>query len=165
MVTTKKNQVSAKEIAKYFIWKAKREEKAITNKKLQKLLYYAQAWHLVFEDKPLFKEEIEAWIHGPVVNDVYQTFKGFGRKPIIWKKLDDKEVEKTPGQDLLDSVWSAYGKFDAEYLEILTHSELPWQEARESLDEGEPSDAVISHESMKNFYGALYAKFSEEKNG
>lgn len=163
MATTKKSQVSAKEIAKYFIWKAKKEKKSITNKKLQKLLYYAQAWHLVFEDEPLFKEEIEAWIHGPVVNDVYQTFKGFGHNPIVWK-LKDKEVEKTPGQDLLNDVWSAYGKFDAEYLEVLTHNELPWQEARENLDEGEPSSAVISHESMKNYYGALYEKFSE-KNG
>ena len=44
--------------------------------KLQKLVYYSQAWHLVWEDKPLFPERIEAWFAGPVVPELYYAHKG-----------------------------------------------------------------------------------------
>lgn len=65
MDTTK--TYTAKQIAKYFIWRASRDGKKVSNKKLQKLLYYAQAWYLVYNKKPLFNDDIEAWIHGPAV--------------------------------------------------------------------------------------------------
>lgn len=39
----------------------------MTSMKLQKLVYYCQAWHLAWSDEPLFRESIEAWANGPVV--------------------------------------------------------------------------------------------------
>ena len=44
--------------------------------KLEKLVYYSQAWHLVWEDKPLFRERIEAWANGPVVPELYKHHRG-----------------------------------------------------------------------------------------
>ena len=44
--------------------------------KLQKLIYYSQAWSLVWDDEPLFPERIEAWINGPVVPELYERHKG-----------------------------------------------------------------------------------------
>ena len=51
----------------------------ITHLKLQKLLYYAQGISLAIHDKPLFRENIVAWPHGPVVKEVYDIFCKYGR--------------------------------------------------------------------------------------
>lgn len=142
---------SAQDIANFFIWKAEKEGQKLTNKKLQKLLYYAQAWHVVFNNgNPLFNEDIEAWIHGPVVRVVYDFFKKFGFNPIVLKDASNPVDEDS--SSFLDQVWKIYGGFDAEYLEMLTHREKPWQEARQNLDSDERSSTVISLDAMKSFY-------------
>jgi uncharacterized phage-associated protein len=145
-------------IADYFIWKSQQEGIPVTNKKLQKLLYYAQAWSLVLQNKPLFKQEIEAWVHGPAIRDVYFTFKEFGFSPI--KKEVDLANLKLSGEDtkLLDEIWRVYGKFDATYLETLSHSEKPWQEARAGLDGDTPSENIIAPATMRDFYSGLLKK-------
>ena len=141
-------------IAKYFIWKANKEGVKLTNKKLQKLIYYAQAWNMVFKNKPLFDDKIEAWIHGPAVFSIYQEYKKYGFSTIN-EKVKDIEVVDIPSKDVLDKVWNTYKGYDAKYLEILTHSETPWQKARAHLDVNESSKAIISLEDMKKYYSAL----------
>ncbi len=74
-------KLSGQNIAEYFLWKASNESRPVTNKKLQKLLYYAQAWSLVLRDKKLFDDKIEAWIHGPAIRKVYLGYKEFGFNP------------------------------------------------------------------------------------
>lgn len=144
---------TALSIAEYFIDKANQEKQLITNKKLQKLVYYAQAWSLVLKGQKLFDESIEAWVHGPAIKSVYSRYKSFGFSP-IHKEIDEvsliglsKETKR-----LLDNIWSIYGKFDGDYLELLTHSERPWQEAREGLQGSENSENEISMKTMKSFY-------------
>lgn len=39
--------------------------------KLQKLVYYSQAWHLTWAEEPIFDARIEAWANGPVVPLLY----------------------------------------------------------------------------------------------
>ncbi len=146
--------VNAEKVAKYFLWKASQENKKISNKKLQKLLYYAQAWYLAIKDKPLYKEPIEAWVHGPTVRSIYDEFKSFGFDPIDIL-VTEKEVKELKDDDLLNDVWKIYGKFDANYLEMLTHSEEPWQIARENLEYNESSNNIITLDSMKEFYRKL----------
>ncbi len=151
-MSTSTKKISALVVASYFIDKANREKKKITNKKLQKLLYYAQVWSLVINNDKLFSEKIEAWVHGPAIPVVYRKFKGFDFNPI---DLDTSNVsfefsKKQLG--LLDNIWSIYGKYDASYLEALSHSELPWQEARKETSASEPSNNVISLVIAKRFY-------------
>jgi uncharacterized phage-associated protein len=152
---TRTKNLSAKQVAEYFIWKSQTDKKPVTNKKLQKLLYYAQAWSLVLRNKELFGENIEAWVHGPAIRDVYIEFKRFGFEPIA-KKVEQENLNKIPSdvQDFLNQVWSVYGKYDAAYLEHLTHSEEPWQKAREGVEPHVGSENVISLESMKEFYSS-----------
>jgi uncharacterized phage-associated protein len=123
----------------------------ITNLKLQKLLYYAQAWNLAFTGKPLFLESIEAWVHGPVVPLVFRRFRDYRWKPIDCRvePSDDEPVRKH-----IASVLDAYGKFDATQLERLTHSEKPWRDARGNLDPDMSSCAVISHGAMREYYSS-----------
>ena len=147
---------SAGQVAEYFIDKAHKEGRVITNKKLQKVIYYAQAWSLALRDKPIFKDQIEAWIHGPVVNSVYQKYKkyGFGT---IEEKVDVEGLFTENEKKFLDNVWRVYGKKDAEYLELLTHNEEPWQLAREGVEQEKKSKNVISHKLMKIYYRKLLA--------
>lgn len=144
---------TASEVAKYFIVSSQRKNKPISNLKLQKLLYYAQAWHLVLQDRPLFSDDIEAWVHGPVVPAVFREYKPFGWRPIqidstIAQKFDETTI------DHLKEVVRVYGKFDAIDLERLTHQETPWKDARGNLAPDEPSNRVITREAMKKYYGA-----------
>ncbi len=152
------NKISALNIAEYFIDKSKKQTRVITNKKLQKLVYYAQAWSLVLRDKPLFEEKVEAWVHGPAVKSIYLKYKNFGFSNIT-KEIDTALINKlsTEEKSFLDNVWSVYGGFDADYLEMLTHSEQPWQIAREGLQSTENSENEISLQSMKEFYSEKLA--------
>lgn len=142
---------AASDVAKYLISSFQEKSKEISNLKLQKLLYYGQAWHLALYGTPLFDEKIEAWVHGPVVPAVFREYKGFRWNPIL-----EKTQARTPS-DLkfhLNEVIRVYGKFDAVALERMTHREDPWREARGTLAPDEPSNRVITQESMKNYYSA-----------
>lgn len=140
--------------ADYFIKKQDASSKCLTNKKLQKLLYYAQAWSLVLKDKTIFSEDIEAWVHGPAIPIVYEAFKEFGRNCIQGLSIDANEFSELTDGDkaVLDMVWDLYGKYDGDYLEVLSHSEEPWQKARGSCQADEISRAIITPESMRSFY-------------
>src|SRR5436305_14795852 len=60
------------DVAKYILTKTG----TMTAMKLQKLVYYSQAWSLVWDEAPLFPERIEAWANGPVVRALYDAHKG-----------------------------------------------------------------------------------------
>ncbi len=146
-------EYGACEIAETIIGRSrKRGISDLTNLKLQKLLYYSQAWHLALADTTLFPEEIEAWIHGPVVPRVFGVFKAYR-----WNVID-AEVHSVADESVIghvDSVLDSYGKYGATELERLTHSEFPWIEARAGIPPDEPSRNVISRDRMKEYYRTL----------
>lgn len=147
----------AEQIADYILWFCNENEIPVSNKKLQKLLYYSQAWNLVFQKRPLFKEKLEAWVHGPTVARVYGKFKEFGFEKINIKV--DGSIQKTLSKsdlDVLNEVLAVYGKFDADYLEALTHSEQPWLEARAGLEAWDSSNNAINLETMERYYRQKY---------
>lgn len=136
-------------IADYFIRLANETGSFLSNLKLQKLVYYAQAWHLALYDTPLFSEDFQAWIHGPVIPDLYQKYKHFGWQPILADSHPElpKETEV-----FLDEVAQEYFAVDGYELEQMTHTELPWKKAREKLAPDEPSQAIIEKDWMKEYY-------------
>jgi len=116
---------------------------SMTHKKLQKLCYYAQAWHLALLDKPLFNEKIEAWIHGPVIPDLYQKYKKYGYESIKKQSINLKEIDKEL-YSFIKNIYDYYGEFDGDQLENITHQEDPWMETRFGLDSDERSHREIS---------------------
>jgi uncharacterized phage-associated protein len=120
---------SAQTIAKWFIAWAEVEGEELSNLKLQKLLYYAQGHYLGTNHRPLFPDEIQAWSHGPVVPDVYHSYKTSGSAsielpdddPFTWDEVDSETSE------FLSTVWNTYGGFSAGRLRNMTHEEQPWQ--------------------------------------
>ena len=123
-----------------------------SNLKLQKLLYYVQGWNLGLHGKPLFHAEIQAWAHGPVVPDVFHALRHCGWKPV---PVPPETIEiESKVEAHIRNVLQAYGKFSADQLERLSHTEKPWLDARGELPFDAPSRAVITHKSMKEFFGS-----------
>jgi len=122
--------------------------------KLQKLVYYSQAWTLVWDDAPLFQNAIEAWTHGPVVRDLSEAYRAeftVGPDDIRGdsSNLTFAEIES------IDSVLEDYGRHSAQWLSDKTHTETPWQEARKGLGETERGNTVISLKSIAEYYAFL----------
>lgn len=126
----------------------------VTTWKLQKLVYYAQAWSLVWEDAALFDEPIQAWANGPVCPDLYAKHKGqFQISSLeIAGNVDALTVSQ---KETIEIVLAHYGSKSAQYLSELTHLEQPWITARKELRAGERGNNEISLESMSEYYGSL----------
>lgn len=151
-VRVNKPQITASIIADLIITFCNEHGDLVTNLKLQKLLYYAQAWYLAFFDEPLFEDRIEAWIRGPVQPEVYARFQHFGYNAI--NDIPKKWIVAQKITEHLEEVMSAYGDMSAYDLERLSCSEEPWKAARKGLAPSQPSKNEISHEAMKRCYRA-----------
>lgn len=129
-----------------------RQRGEMTAMKLQKLVYYCQAWSLVWDEEPLFEEEIRAWVNGPVVPALYERHQG-KFKVTTWEGAPSN---LTPNQrDTIDKVLEFYGDKPSQVLSDLTHREPPWMSARKGLGIGERGNQVITHASMAEYYGSL----------
>jgi uncharacterized phage-associated protein len=121
--------------------------------KLEKLVYYSQAWSLVWEGRPLFGARIEAWASGPVVRELYRNHRGefsitswpYGNG----SRLAAKERET------VDAVLKFYGDKSPFWLSELTHSEAPWIDARRGLAPGERGANEITLAAMAEYYSSL----------
>jgi uncharacterized phage-associated protein len=165
--------MKAVELAKYVVTFFDDKGDPVTNKKLQKLLYYIEAWNLVYL-KSLFSEDIEAWVYGPVVPEVYREYKKFGYSPITQKypqssspskklKLLEKKLNICGDQkELIEAVLEKYGAMSSFQLERLTHSEIPWLEARGDCGPIDRCFTAISRKTMKEYYSSLL-NVKEEK--
>ena len=149
-----------------------KNELPINPLKLQKLLYYIQAWHLVyFDNENIFEDIPEAWVNGPVYPKVYdklkhiQLYNFIGLKDKSKEKLDtyfakSKESLDITGEqwEFLESILKHYGMMTHEKLVFLTHSEKPWLEAREGVGPFEYSNNNISLRTMYEYYTSQLKK-------
>lgn len=151
---------TAKQIARWFIEELNVESgEVMTPLKLQKLLYYAQAWSLALFENPLFDERLEAWAHGPVVPSIFQSLKEYRYHPISLDEFDDEDTDFDPRTtQLLEEINSVYGKYDAKYLEALTHQENPWIKTREGYAPEERCNEEITHDLMASYYREMQAE-------
>ena len=146
----------ALDIAKKLIFKAQNDEpnggERLTNLKLQKLLYYQQGFHLAFFGTPLFAEDVEAWMYGPVVPAVYDEYSAYGSSalPEVKEPVSLSEDE----EELFNEVYDAYREFSAIGLMNRTHSERPWLDAVPH-DRG----TVITQESMMAYFKTQIQEF------
>lgn len=148
------------DVANYFIDLANQTGTAVSNLKLQKLVYYSQAWHLAIYGIPLFGEDFQAWIHGPVIPELYQKYKVFGWQP-IHEDISSNLPERV--SSFLGEVAKEYFACDAYELEQMTHLEAPWNQARGDISPDVASNAVIKKEWMKEYYSACGENNQEDK--
>lgn len=147
---------SASDIAKYFLSNTDEDEgHTISHFKLQKLLYYAQGFHLAIFERPLFSDDILAWAYGPVVESIFHQYNGFGPNPLPKDEgFNYLSIDKET-RDLLDDVYNVYGQYSAWKLINMTHSEPPWKET--------PINGIIAHSKLKTFFETLVV--DDEKEG
>jgi len=139
---------SVHDVAAYIL----RKHGSMTTMKLEKLVYYCQAWSLVWDESPLFRERIEAWAAGPVVPALYYRHRG----TFDVQDWDGSPEALSPIQrETIDSVLRFYGNKSSQWLSDLTHSEHPWIEARAGLAPLERGNHEITTASMDWYYGSL----------
>ena len=163
------------DIANLWILLCNENETTISPLKLQKLLYYTQAWHWVyFKEADLFADLPQAWVNGPVYPSVYERFREIG----IYDQLTPNNTNITISlsesitnigfdndeQQLLDALYRHYGLMSHDRLVFLTHSELPWSRSREGLSPFEPSQNIIPKEVIVKYYSDRLRR-KKEKNG
>lgn len=134
-------------VADYFIALSKKEGRPMSSYKLQKLLYYTQAWSLAQRGRPAFRQSVRAWKDGPAVLDVFRRFKKifYVHTALVQPKgLGQDDI------DLIMAVWMMYREHSGDEMARMTHEEQPWIRAREGYEEDEPSDEPISLQDMRD---------------
>ncbi|MDR1164441.1 MAG: DUF4065 domain-containing protein [Deltaproteobacteria bacterium] len=169
---------SAIAVANWLITMNRADPSDLTHLKIQKMLYFAQGWHLAHFDFPLFEDPIEAWKHGPVVRSVYWELKSYSKDDSITELIEgytlngfDYEALGTPemlffcdkAKDLMLSVWDEYAKQSAWDLVSITHAkDSPWDKVANALPNrmtasenewgGDYYDLIIPIELMKSYF-------------
>lgn len=153
-----KKGYDALEVSRHIINYSNDAGYGITNLKLQKLLYFAQAYFLTEKGCPCFRDDIEAWNFGPIVPSVYREYKRYGGfyvfsvetyiDPLTLKRkrFEDKIIS-VEDKKLINSVVDAFAEYSNSCLTDLVHGQTPWQEAYRS-DQGK----IISANTMKRFF-------------
>lgn len=122
----------------------------MTNKKLQKMCYYAKAWYLALYDRNIIEAQFQAWVHGAVQPELYFHYRkyGFGFIPKVNSTSDiPEEFMSFAGE-----IYKSYGHLTGDELEQLNHQEEPWIKARGARRPWENCSTIISEEDMKQFY-------------
>jgi uncharacterized phage-associated protein len=147
------------QIANYFTCTIDRESgDSITHLKLQKLMYYAQAWSMVVLGKSLYTEDFQAWTHGPVLPSIWEEDKDFGFDSLPICDCNSELPQEVI--ELIEDIKKVYGEKSAKYLEELTHSEEPWQLTRGAIPLEVRSTKPIEKSLMTDFYKELQVRLN-----
>lgn len=120
----------------------------MTTMKLQKLVYYCQAWSIVWDDEQLFPEKILAFDNGPVVRELWESTRPKYRVERVDHGSSENLSEKQ--KDTIVAVLKFYGDKDAQWLSDLTYMESPWADAYRIGQNTE-----ITLEKMSEYYSSL----------
>lgn len=137
--------------------------KEVTPLMLQKLLYFIQGIYQALYGTPIFREDCEAWVHGPVYPMVYDLFKDFKYNPIDDDRFAvlDGMADKLTDEErmVIDLVVNTFGLYSGKVLEKITHNEAPWRTARRGYGDNIPSHEPLTKDSMKSYYEAINQKY------
>lgn len=117
---------------------------AISNMKLQKLLYYAQGFAMVILEKPLFDDDFEAWEYGPVLRPIYDEYKTYGGDALPKPNDFSFEHYSKAEKEFLDEIYNVYGQYSAWALSEMVYKTPPWKDT--------PRNSIISKVSMKKYF-------------
>lgn len=151
------------DVARYTVNYSNKKDYGISNLKLQKVLYFIQAFFLIQEKVPCFSEEIQAWAFGPVVAEVYEAFECSGSCDIPYIKtyrifrdrglfsLEKYEFDDSiiPGaaKRKIDRVVNRFSGYTATDLTEITMRQDPWKNAYVPGEQNE-----ITTESIRKYF-------------
>ena len=125
--------------------------------KLQKLMYYVQAWSLAFYGQPLFQGKFQAWVHGPVNRLLYDRFVA---TKSLYSDITQEDVRTVfdgsripeDARSHIESVLEVYAGYTGSQLEDMTHREDPWMKARVGLRQTDRCEIEIEESLMASYY-------------
>lgn len=139
-------------------------DQPLTQLKLMKLTYIAQGWHLGIYGKPLIDENVHAWPHGPVFQDLYHATKKFGKFPVTEVPRSDREVNleqngrskiQHGGLEIIAEVNATYRDKTAWQLREMTHkTDSPWDQTR-IIHGGVDTGPVIENNLIQKYYSDM----------
>lgn len=133
----------------------------ITPLALQKILYYAQAFHMAFFGENLFQDDCEAWVNGPVYANIYNKYKSFGSSNIDVEVIDDvDEIIDEEKRELIDIIIKCFGYYNGKALAQMTHYEAPWIKSRRGLPINEKSHRIILKEDIEEYFVKVKEKYN-----
>jgi uncharacterized phage-associated protein len=149
--------VNINAVCDYVITRVLAADERLSALKLQKLLYYVQAWHLAFFGAPLFDGKFQAWVHGPVNREIYNRLSP---DKSLYSDLTMRDVSlqfepstiPCDAREHIDSILEAYAQFSGTQLESFTHNEEPWIAARKGYRPSERCTVEIDEGLMATFY-------------
>lgn len=144
-------------VADYVIVKLEEAGAGLNVLKLQKLLFYIQAWHLAIKQKPLFDAKFQAWVHGPVSREIYDRFSN---THMMYGAITSKDVAEhdqaesldQEAADFVNEILEAYASYSGTKLERMTHDEEPWIQARGGLPNSARCETEIDEGLMASYY-------------
>ena len=144
----------ARAVANALIERGQREGRSFDPLQIAKLVYFCHAWMLGLYGRGLIKQDVHAWLYGPVVPPLYRSLKKFGRGPVTEPiagfpaaQLNDEE------QNIFDQVYEKYGNLTGLQLSHITHETgTPW----DSVWSEKGRDSVIHNDLIREYYGRLY---------
>lgn len=163
VATQMENQFSVSDKMLQVIAYVFEELEEVTPLMLQKILYFIQGLSYAVNHRPMFYEECEAWVHGPVYREVYDMFKDFKYNPIddarfaLFESIKDQlSIED---KQIIDLVSNTFGMYSGKMLEKITHKEDPWKIARKGYSDNIISHNVLSKQLIKDYYQTISKKY------
>ena len=132
------------------------DEGTVTHLKLQKLLYYAQGFHLAMHKEPLFGDDFNAWAKGPVIPSVYQEYKTYGSNPIPRNDEFDISDYDEELQDFLDMIIITFGNYRAFELSDISHEEPPYKNTKQNC--------IIKKQLMADYFSEVLKENEEDED-
>lgn len=156
------------DVVDYIVLKMDEGRVGLTLLKLQKLLFYVQAWSLALRNERAFDARFQAWVHGPVSRGVFDRFKDthslydvVGRMSV--RQDFRSEALPQPLREHIDEVLETYARYSGSQLEAMTHQEEPWIKARNGIPAAQRCESEIDEGLMSTYYAKLLADVEEEQ--
>lgn len=155
------------DVSRHIINYSEEKDYGVSNLKLQKLLYFVQAYFMLEKKDhvPCFHEKIEAWGFGPVVPEAYQEWAKYGScditliesymvidKDNIWNSYRVQYHDDIIDEDdkkLIDRVIDRFADYTATDLVSLTLCQRPWMD---TYVEGQNNE--ITTDAIRRYFSA-----------
>lgn len=153
----------ARSIANALLAEAEKAGIPVTQLALQKLVYFVHGYYLVKNKKPLVRGVFEAWQHGPVHPQLYQTFKRFGARPVTERATrtdpvtgeisELAEVEDPEVKSAVRQILHTYRDYTPGQLRTISHARGgPWDRVESAYRRNSSSGLRIENGDIEKYY-------------
>ena len=155
-----KNCYEVYEICDYVLEYISKKNRTINVFKLNSLLYIMQASYLHYYNKPLFDEDFEAWMAGPILPSVWKKYKKFGGCSILSR--DFQYNIKNEDMIFLNEIIDIFGECSETSLSDMMISQKAYEDAFKLRIPNCSIMPVIEKDAIKTSFSGFLAEAQEK---